>query len=285
MEYKRKPEWLRIKLGNYKNSNYVEKTLKEFNLNSVCEEANCPNRAECFSKKTATFMILGRNCSRNCRFCDVSFGNMTPVDKEEPINLAKATKKLGLKHVVITSVTRDDLDDGGAFQFVEVIKEMRKENENTSIEVLIPDLQGDVEALKTIVKEKPEIINHNVETIKRLYKDVRPSAIYERSLEVLNNVKKIDKSVYTKSGIMVGLGEEKEEIIQVMKDLRKVNCDFLTIGQYLQPSKQHYPVKEYINPSLFKEYEKIGLELGFIAVASAPLVRSSYNALDMFNKI
>ncbi len=285
MEYKKKPEWLRIKLGNYKNSNYVEKTLKEFNLNSVCEEANCPNRAECFSKKTATFMILGRNCSRNCRFCDVTFGNMTAVDKEEPINLAKATKKLGLKHVVITSVTRDDLDDGGAFQFVEVIKEIRKESVETSIEVLIPDLQGDIEALKTIVKEKPEIINHNVETIKRLYKDVRPSAIYERSLEVLDNVKKIDKSVYTKSGIMVGLGEEKEEIIQVMKDLRKVNCDFLTIGQYLQPSKNHYPVKEYVNPSLFEEYEKIGLELGFIAVASAPLVRSSYNALDMFNKI
>ncbi len=210
---------------------------------------------------------------------------MTAVDKEEPINLAKATKKLGLKHVVITSVTRDDLDDGGAFQFVEVIKEIRKESVETSIEVLIPDLQGDIEALKTIVKEKPEIINHNVETIKRLYKDVRPSAIYERSLEVLDNVKKIDKSVYTKSGIMVGLGEEKEEIIQVMKDLRKVNCDFLTIGQYLQPSKNHYPVKEYVNPSLFEEYEKIGLELGFIAVASAPLVRSSYNALDMFNKI
>ncbi len=230
-------------------------------------------------------MILGRNCSRNCRFCDVTFGNMTAVDKEEPINLAKATKKLGLKHVVITSVTRDDLDDGGAFQFVEVIKEIRKESVETSIEVLIPDLQGDIEALKTIVKEKPEIINHNVETIKRLYKDVRPSAIYERSLEVLDNVKKIDKSVYTKSGIMVGLGEEKEEIIQVMKDLRKVNCDFLTIGQYLQPSKNHYPVKEYVNPSLFEEYEKIGLELGFIAVASAPLVRSSYNALDMFNKI
>ncbi len=285
MEQLRKPKWLRVKMGNYKNSDYVEKTLKEFNLNTVCEEANCPNRAECFSKKTATFMILGNNCSRNCRFCNVTFGNMTEVDKKEPKNLAKATKKLGLKHVVVTSVTRDDLDDGGAYQFVDVIKEIRKENNNTSIEVLIPDLQGNVEALKTIVDQKPEIINHNVETIKRLYKEVRPSAIYERSLEVLNNVKKIDKSVYTKSGIMVGLGEEKEEVIQVMKDLRKVNCDFLTIGQYLQPSKEHYPVKKYIEPSLFDEYKRVGLELGFIDVASAPLVRSSYNALDMFNKI
>jgi len=285
MEILRKPEWLRIKLGNYKNSDYVEKTLKEFNLNSVCEEANCPNRAECFSNKTATFMILGSNCSRNCRFCDVTFGNMTPVDKNEPKNLALATKKLGLKHVVVTSVTRDDLDDGGAYQFVEVINEIRNENDNTSIEVLIPDLQGNVEALKTIVDVKPEIINHNVETIKRLYKDVRPSAIYERSLEVLDNVKKIDPSVYTKSGIMVGLGEKKDEVIEVMKDLRKVNCDFLTIGQYLQPSKDHYPVKEYVHPDLFEEYRKIGLELGFVDVASAPLVRSSYNALDMFNKI
>ena len=285
MEFLRKPEWLRIKLGNYKNSDYVEKTLKEFNLNSVCEEANCPNRAECFSNKTATFMILGSNCSRNCRFCDVTFGNMTSVDKNEPKNLALATKKLGLKHVVVTSVTRDDLDDGGAYQFVEVINEIRKENDNTSIEVLIPDLQGNVEALKTIVDVKPEIINHNVETIKRLYKDVRPSAIYERSLEVLDNVKKLDPSVYTKSGIMVGLGEKKDEVIKVMKDLREVNCDFLTIGQYLQPSKDHYPVKEYIHPTLFEEYKKIGLELGFVDVASAPLVRSSYNALDMFNKI
>ena len=285
MEFLRKPEWLRIKLGNYKNSDYVEKTLKEFNLNSVCEEANCPNRAECFSNKTATFMILGSNCSRNCRFCDVTFGNMTPVDKNEPKNLALATKKLGLKHVVVTSVTRDDLDDGGAYQFVEVINEIRNENDNTSIEVLIPDLQGNVEALKTIVDVKPEIINHNVETIKRLYKEVRPSAIYERSLEVLDNVKKLDPSVYTKSGIMVGLGEKKDEVIKVMKDLREVNCDFLTIGQYLQPSKDHYPVKEYIHPTLFEEYKKIGLELGFVDVASAPLVRSSYNALDMFNKI
>ncbi|MEA1974675.1 MAG: lipoyl synthase [Bacillota bacterium] len=285
METLRKPKWLRVKIGNYKNSAYVEKTLEEFNLNTVCEEANCPNRAECFSNKTATFMILGRNCSRNCRFCDVTFGNMTEVDENEPKNLAKATKKIGLKHVVVTSVTRDDLDDGGASQFVEVIKEIRKESKGTSIEVLIPDLQGNVDALESIVKERPEIINHNVETIKRLYQDVRPSAIYERSLEVLANVKKIDSTVYTKSGIMVGLGEEKEEIIQVMKDLRKVNCDFLTIGQYLQPSKDHYPVKEYVHPDLFDEYKKIGLELGFVDVASAPLVRSSYNALDMFNKI
>lgn len=285
MTYKRKPEWLRIKVGNQKNSSYVEKTLKDLKLNSVCEAANCPNRSECFSNKTATFMILGNNCSRNCRFCDVTHGNMTPVDPNEPKNLALAAKKLGLKHVVVTSVTRDDLEDGGASQFVKVIENLRKESINTSVEVLIPDLQGNKLALEKIVDSHPEIINHNIETIERLYDDIRPSAIYERSLKVLKTIKEIDNSVLTKSGIMVGLGETKEEVIQVMKDLRKVDCDFLTIGQYLAPSKNHYPIKEYISPELFKEYKEIGLELGFKDVASDPLVRSSYNALDMFNKI
>jgi len=280
----RKPEWLRTKIGNYKNLNTVEETLKHLHLTTVCDEANCPNRSECFSNKTATFMILGSRCSRNCRFCDVTFGDMTAVDSEEPENLAEAVETLGLKHVVITSVTRDDLEDGGAFHFVKVINEIRKRNQSVSIEVLIPDLQGNKKALEKIVNEKPEIINHNIETISRLYDAIRPSAIYERSLEVLSNVKKMDDSIYTKSGLMVGLGEKESEVIQVMKDLRSVECDFLTIGQYLQPSKDHYPVKEYIHPELFKKYEEIGLELGFKAVASGPLIRSSYDALEMLKK-
>jgi len=281
----RKPEWLRTKIGHYKNLNTVEDTLKDLHLNTVCDAANCPNRSECFSNKTATFMILGSRCSRNCRFCDVAFGGMTTVDPEEPKHVAQAVEKLGLKHVVITSVTRDDLEDGGAFQFVNVINNIRESSMNASIEVLIPDLQGDKTALKTIVEAKPEIINHNIETISRLYDDIRPSAIYERSLKVLANVKELDENIYTKSGLMVGLGEEESEVIQVMKDLRGVNCDFLTIGQYLQPSKEHYPVKEYIHPDVFKRYEKIGLELGFKAVASGPLIRSSYDALEMFKKV
>ena len=281
----RKPEWLRTKIGHYKNLSTVENTLKDLHLNTVCDEANCPNRSECFSNKTATFMILGSRCSRNCRFCDVAFGKMKAVDPEEAKHVAEAVESLGLKHVVITSVTRDDLADGGAFQFVNVIDAIHESHTNVSIEVLIPDLQGNQSALNTIVAAKPEIINHNIETISRLYDDIRPSAIYERSLEVLSNVKKMDESIYTKSGLMVGLGEKESEVVQVMKDLRAVDCDFLTIGQYLQPSKEHYPVKEYIHPDLFKKYEKIGLELGFKAVASGPLIRSSYDALEMFKKV
>jgi len=281
----RKPEWLRTKIGHYKNLSTVEDTLKDLHLNTVCDAANCPNRSECFSNKTATFMILGSRCSRICRFCDVAFGGMSTVDPEEPKHVAQAVKKLGLKHVVITSVTRDDLEDGGAFQFVNVINAIRESSPNVSIEVLIPDLQGNKEALKTIVEAKPEIINHNIETISRLYDAIRPSAIYERSLEVLSTVKKMDENIYTKSGLMVGLGEGESEVIQVMKDLKAAGCDFLTIGQYLQPSKDHYPVKEYIHPDIFENYEAIGLEIGFKAVASGPLIRSSYDALEMFNKI
>ena len=281
----RKPEWLRTKIGHYKNLNTVEETLKDLHLNTVCDAANCPNRSECFSNKTATFMILGSRCSRNCRFCDVVFGGMTTVDPEEPKHVAQAVKKLGLKHVVITSVTRDDLEDGGAFQFVDVINTIRENSPKVSIEVLIPDLQGNQAALKTIVDAKPEIINHNIETISRLYDAIRPSAIYERSLELLANVKEMDENIYTKSGLMVGLGEESSEVIQVMKDLKAAGCDFLTIGQYLQPSKDHYPVKEYIHPDIFKKYERLGLEIGFKAVASGPLIRSSYDALEMFEKI
>lgn len=282
MEIKRKPEWLRIKLREGRNLDYVKEILTEYSLNTVCEEANCPNRVECFSKKTATFMILGSECSRNCKFCNVSHGNLQAVDLKEPENIANATMKLGLKYVVITSVTRDDLPDGGAQHFANVIKAIKDVNEKTIVEVLIPDFQGNIDALKKAVDVKPEIINHNIETIPRLYKEVRPMAIYERSLNLLKNVKTMDKNILTKSGIMVGLGETENEVIEVFKHLRQVECDFLTVGQYLAPSTKHHPVVEYIPLDVFDKYKEAAYNLGFKFVASGPLVRSSYNAADMY---
>lgn len=281
MEVKRKPEWLRIDLNKGRSLDYVKEILQRFSLNTVCEEANCPNRMECFSKKTATFMILGNQCTRNCRFCNVTHAEPQPVDPEEPQNVAKAALELGLKHVVITSVTRDDLPDGGAKHFSKVIKAIKTLKSDMVVEVLIPDLRGSLEALETVVKAKPEILNHNVETVPRLYSEVRPAALYERSLELLKRVKSIDSSVLTKSGIMVGLGEKEEEVIEVFKDLRLAGCDFLTVGQYLAPSAKHYPVVEYVSPDVFKMYKEKALSLGFSFVASAPLVRSSYNAAEM----
>lgn len=277
---KRKPEWLRINMAKGRNLGYVKDILTKHSLNTVCEEANCPNRMECFSKKTATFMILGSECSRNCRFCNVSHGTLEEVNPNEPENVAKATKELGLKHVVITSVTRDDLPDGGAGHFAKVVNAIKAKDDKIVVEVLIPDLKGEKEAIKTVVESKPEIINHNIETVPRLYKGVRPMAIYERSLDVLKQVKEMDKSIFTKSGIMVGLGETEDEVIEVMKDLRNVDCDFLTIGQYLAPSKKHHPVIEYVTPETFEKYKVKAEELGFSFVASSPLVRSSYNAAE-----
>lgn len=283
MAVQRKPEWIRINLNksNGGSLNYVKDLLSDLSLNTVCEEANCPNRVECFSKKTATFMILGSECSRNCTFCNVSHKKLQPVDPKEPENVANAVVKLGLKHVVLTSVTRDDIPDGGAKHFHDVVKKIKNLDEKIIVEVLIPDLQGDIESLKTVVDSKPEILNHNIETVPRLYSKVRPMAIYERSLEVLKNSKSIDSNILTKSGIMVGLGEKEEEVIEVMKDLRKVDCDFLTIGQYLAPSAKHHPVIEYVHPDTFKKYKEEALKLGFKFVASDPLVRSSYNAAEM----
>lgn len=282
MENKRKPEWLRINLNEGRNLDYVKDILKKFSLNTVCEEANCPNRMECFSKKTATFMILGSQCSRNCKFCNVAHGQPQKVDPKEPENVAKAVLDLGLKHVVITSVTRDDLADGGAQHFADVIYSIKSRDKKMVIEVLIPDFNGDERALKKVVDAKPEIINHNIETISRLYDKVRPEAIYERSLELLKNVKIMDREIFTKSGIMVGLGETEAEVIEVLKDLRKVGCDYLTIGQYIAPSKKHHPVVEYIHPQIFEKYKLEGLKLGFSFIASNPLVRSSYKAAEMF---
>ncbi|OHW61541.1 lipoyl synthase [Andreesenia angusta] len=282
MIIKRKPEWLRIKKREGENLGYVKHILEDLSLNTVCEAANCPNRAECFSKRTATFMILGRECTRNCRFCNVSSNPVEAVNPEEPENVAEATVKLGLQHVVITSVTRDDLKDGGAEHFAKTIRAIKEKDPKIIVEVLIPDLQGDVDALKVVVDAKPDILNHNIETVPRLYPDVRPMAIYERSLEVLENSKKIDPNMLTKTGIMLGLGEKEEEVIQVFKDLREKGCDFLTVGQYLPPSDEHVELVEYVHPDQFEKYKEEALALGFKFVASSPLVRSSYKAADMF---
>lgn len=281
----RKPDWLRVKMCSGPETNTVKEILNRLSLHTVCQEANCPNLMECFSKKTATFMILGSQCTRNCRFCNVTTGKPEPVDEEEPMNVAKAVKELGLKYVVITSVTRDDLDDGGAGHFVKVIENIKKINQDTIVEVLIPDFKGDELALKKVVEAKPEVINHNVETIPRLYPTIMPVAVYERSLKLLEDVKKMDKNILTKSGIMLGLGEKEDEVVELMKDLLEVDCDMLTIGQYLQPSKEHHPVIEYIHPDQFERYKKIGMDLGFKFVASAPLVRSSYHAGEVTKTI
>lgn len=274
----RKPEWMRVNLQGGQCTNKVNKLVEDLNLNTVCTGANCPNRMECFNRGTATFMVLGRYCTRNCRFCDVVTARPDDVDKDEPENIAKAVNKLNLKHAVITSVTRDDLPDQGANHFKEIVYSIKKLNPDTSIELLIPDMQGQKDLIDIIINSNPDVLNHNIETIPRLYDRVRPQAIFQRSIDLLDYVKKQKPDMITKSGIMVGLGESKEEVIETMKALRDVDCNILTIGQYLQPSKEHLPVEEYITPEQFKEYEKIGLDLSFKHVASGPLVRSSYHA-------
>lgn len=279
----RKPEWLRVKIRGGEISGNVQEILKKYSLNTVCREANCPNRMECFNKRTATFMILGKNCTRNCTFCNVTKEKPEVVDYEEPHNVAQAVDKLNLKHTVITSVTRDDIEDGGASHFAKVIDEIKELNKNITIEVLIPDFEGNEEALKKVVSAKPDIINHNVETTPRLYSEVRPMAVYDRSLELLQRVKEMDDSIMTKSGFMLGLGESEEDVIGILKDLKNINCEIVTIGQYLAPSSKHHPVVEYVYPSIFKKYEKIALEMGFKHVFSAPLVRSSYYAEQVFS--
>ncbi|MEL7566314.1 MAG: lipoyl synthase [Dehalobacterium sp.] len=273
-----KPEWLKIKIRSGQNKKQVEELIRRLSLHTVCAEANCPNLMECFARKTATFMILGRTCTRNCTFCNVSGGSPELLDCEEPLHVAQAVKELGLNYVVITSVTRDDLPDGGAGHFANVIREIRNLDKQVKIEVLIPDFLGNENSLRKVVEAKPDVINHNVETIPKLYETVRPMAVYTRSLELLQQAKKMDKNILTKSGVMVGLGEKKDEMVQTFRDLRAVACDLLTVGQYLAPSKKHHPVVEYIHPDVFEEYRKIGEELGFKHVASGPLVRSSYMA-------
>jgi len=274
----KKPEWLKFTYRDTPNREFVEALLSKLSLNTVCSEANCPNYLECFNRKTATFMILGRNCTRNCGFCNVTPAKPDKVEPGEPENVAKAVSQLGLKYAVITSVTRDDLPDGGAGHFAETITWIKKLNQDTAVEVLIPDLKGDKEALKIVTHAKPTVISHNIETVPRLYKEVRPQAIYERSLQVIKNIKLLDPSIYSKTGIMLGLGEKKEEVLKVFEDLRAVGCEILTIGQYLSPSKDHHPVAEYVHPDIFNEYKETALSMGFTYVTSGPYVRSSYHA-------
>lgn len=274
------PEWLKRRLPAQDKWMQVEEVLKDLNLNTVCQSAKCPNQGECFVNNTATFMILGKNCTRNCRFCAVNSSRPEKVDPQEPINVAEAVKKLNLRYVVITSVTRDDLKDGGVNQFIEVVKEINKISAEIKIELLTPDFQGEIEILKKLAAADFEVFNHNIETVPRLYGSVRPEADYKQSLFVLDKMKSLKAELYTKSGIMVGLGEKKEEVIEVMKDLRKKDVDILTIGQYLSPSKLHLEVKEFITPELFAEYKTIGESLGFKSVVSEPFARSSYHAAE-----
>ncbi|MFP4257798.1 MAG: lipoyl synthase [Desulfovermiculus sp.] len=272
----RKPEWLKIKFSQPGRLTEIKSMLRRLSLHTVCEEAACPNMMECFGRRTATFMILGKNCTRNCRFCNVHGGAPEPVDELEPEHVTEAVAELGLKHVVITSVTRDDLADGGAGHFAQVIQRLAPLR--VTVEVLIPDFQGDREALAQVVQAGPSIVNHNVETVPRLYPQVRPQAEYDRSLQLLARVKTMDPGIYTKSGFMLGLGETEDEVIAVLRDLRSVDCNVLTIGQYLAPSKEHYPVVGYVHPDVFARYQDMAYEMGFVHAVAGPLVRSSYHA-------
>lgn len=277
------PPWMKKTVPDIVQLGKMKTLLDSHRLRTVCESAHCPNLCECFSRGTATLMIMGEICSRNCHFCAVDSGVPEPLDKSEPQNVADFVYSLKLKHVVITSVTRDDLPDGGASHFASTVKLVRAAAPSTTVEVLLPDFQGDLGAISLVVASKPHIINHNLETLSRLYSKVRPQADYRRSLALLNEVKKLSSSIFTKSGIMVGLGEKKEEVYALMEDLLAVNCDIMTIGQYLRPSGEHLAVEEYITPKLFEDYAKVGKQKGFKFIASAPLVRSSYKAGEFFS--
>lgn len=279
-----KPDWLKVKLGGGEEYNKVKAILNSKKLHTVCEEANCPNLGECFSKGTATFLILGDICTRNCLYCNVKHGIPSKVDFKETKKVAQAIKDLNLKYVVITSVTRDDLKDGGARTFKETIKEIRKIS-RAKVEVLTPDFQGNTSSIRSVLSAEPDVFAHNIETVERLFPKIRPEADFKRSMIFLKRIKEIDPKQITKSGLMIGLGETKEEIIKTMRMLRLVRIDFLTIGQYLQPREDLAKVEKYYTPEEFAEFKRLGLELGFLHVESAPLVRSSYHAEDALNEI
>jgi len=282
---KKKPSWIRSKLSNSKEFFLTKTIVNQGNLVTVCQEANCPNITECWSKRHATFMIMGDTCTRACAFCDVKTGKPENLDPFEPLKIANAVYKLNLRHVVITSVDRDDLSDGGSNHFKETIEITRKKNPETTIEVLTPDFLRKGDAFKKVLEANPDVFNHNIETVPSLYLKVRPGARYFSSLELLKNAKQYNKNVFTKSGLMVGLGEKKEEILQVMDDLRSADVDFITIGQYLQPSKKHHPLERYYHPDEFNELEIIAKSKGFLLVSSSPLTRSSYHADEDFAKL
>ncbi|WP_003545145.1 lipoyl synthase [Desulfotomaculum nigrificans] len=276
-----KPPWLTVMAPPAEVLERMYRLLREGKLNTVCDWANCPNLGECYRRQTATFMILGNICTRNCSFCAVPKGKPEKVEAKEPVRVAEAVADLGLKHVVITSVTRDDLPDGGAGHFAATVREIKYLNPDTSIEVLIPDFKGDRVALRTVVEAAPDVIGHNLETVPRLYRRARAMARYDRSLQVLETCKKLNKNIFTKSGIMLGLGEQEWEVRQTLQDLRQIGCDFLTLGQYLQPTLNHIEVVEYVPPEKFNYYREMAMEMGFVRVVSSPLARSSYHAEEM----
>jgi lipoic acid synthetase len=280
-----KPGWLRVKAPTSPAFNETRKLMRTHRLNTVCEEAACPNIGECWAKGHATVMILGSVCTRACAFCNVATGRPDALDPHEPDELAQAVSALGLDHVVITSVDRDDLDDGGAFQFVRCIVRLRETAPETTIEVLTPDFRNKAGAIEAVTDARPDVYNHNLETVPRLYTEVRPGARYYHSLRLLDTVKRRDPAIFTKSGVMVGLGEERREILQVMDDLRSADVDFLTIGQYLRPTERHHEVMRYVTPDEFAEYERLAYAKGFLMVSSSPLTRSSYHAGDDFQTL
>ncbi len=280
---RRHPNWLKVSIPGGRNYVKMKSILHDAKIHTICEEAKCPNINECFRSGTAVFLILGNVCTRNCLYCNVTHGKPNNLDPKEPENIALSVKKLGLKYVVITSVTRDDLSDGGASVFTQTIEKVKVMNPEAMIEVLIPDFKGDTSALKSIVDAKPNIINHNIEVVKELFSDIRPKGDYKISLNLLSKIKKLNNSMNSKSGFMVGIGETYDQIIDTMKDLRKSDVDFLTIGQYLQPTNKHTKIKKYYTPDEFNKLKRIGLDFGFKHVESGPLVRSSYHAADVFN--
>ena len=281
----RKPDWLKRRLPTGEAFNQVRELIEAGKLHTVCQEAKCPNIWECYSHRTATFLIMGERCTRNCRFCSVAPGVPKPLDPQEPARVAEAAAQMGLSYVVVTSVTRDDLPDGGAGHFAATLHEIRRRIPGAEIEVLVPDFQGEQSALETVLRARPDVFNHNIETVPRLYSRVRPQADYRRSLELLRRAGESAPLIPTKSGMMLGLGERPEEIRQTLQDLREVGCRILTLGQYLQPSPEHLPVEAYVPPDDFENWRRAALEMGFSEVASAPFVRSSYHAKESFNAL
>jgi lipoyl synthase len=284
-EIKKKPKWIRTKILDTENYFKTKQIVNKNKIFTVCQEAACPNISECWSKRHATFMIMGDICTRACAFCNVKTGKPFHIDHNEPFKIANAAKELNLRHVVITSVDRDDLIDGGANHFAKVILETRKLNKETSIEVLTPDFLRKGDSFKEVVKADPDVFNHNIETVPSLYRKVRPGSRYFASVNLLKSAKEINKKIFTKSGIMLGLGETKDEVLQVMDDLLSANVDFLTIGQYLQPTTKHFPLNRYVHPNEFAELKKIALSKGFLIVASSPMTRSSYHADEDFSEM
>jgi lipoic acid synthetase len=275
---RRHPDWLKVRIGGGENYSKIKTLLRSAKLHTICEEARCPNIAECFGSGTAVFLILGNVCTRNCRYCNVTHGTPRPLNRNEPRDIAESVKTLGLKYVVVTSVTRDDMKDGGASVFYETVKEIRRVNDECKIEVLIPDFRGNRDAIQKVVEAAPDVINHNIEVVESLFPHIRPQGNYHRSLQVLKTIKTKERRISTKSGFMIGLGENTKQILTTMHDLRDANVDFLTIGQYLQPTRNHAEVKKYYSPDEFVELKNTALRSGFLHVESGPLVRSSYHA-------